>query len=131
MAFLRIFLLGLLAISIAAGGAKASVADGKLPDGSYHCEVYLLGLFLNLGDIVIKGTVYSEPSVFGSPRQAYNYQMSPTGEITWLGPLGGYTSGGNSISVTQVTADGDRDASFDIVMRQPDGAFTASTCTIR
>jgi hypothetical protein len=57
--------------------------------------------------------------------------LSPNGEITWLGSLGGYTSGGNSVSLTQVTADGDKDASFDIIMRQPGGAFTASTCTIR
>lgn len=110
---------------------NAAIADGKLPDGSYHCEVYLLGLFLHLGDITIKGNVYGEPLLLGTTRQRYNYQMNPNGEIAWLGPLGGYTAGGNSVSLTQVTADGERDASFDIIMRQGDGAFTASTCTIR
>jgi hypothetical protein len=113
------------------GNARAGTADGKLPDGTYHCEVYMLGMFLGLGDITIKGDVYSGPSAFGGTQQSYNYQMSATGEITWLGPLGGYTSGGNSISLTQATVEGDRGASFDIIMRQPDGAFTASTCTIR
>jgi hypothetical protein len=109
--------------------ALAGIADGKLPDGAYHCEVYLLGLFLNLGDITIKGNVYSGPS-YGWPQQAYNYEMNSNGEIAWLGPLGGFTAGGNSVSLTQATADDPENASFDIVMRQPDGAFTASTCTI-
>lgn len=114
-----------------AGNARAAVADGRLPDGTYRCEVYMLGIFLSLGEIVIRGRTYSMPGLFGGEQQSYNYQLSPDGEITWLGPLGGYTSGGNSVSLTQVTADGDDDASFDIIMRQPDGAFTASTCTIR
>lgn len=130
MAFRRRFVLAsaLLAVTLC---APAWSAEGKLPDGSYHCEVYMLGMFLHLGDIHIRGNVYSGPSLFGDGGQSYNYQINPNGEITWLGPLGGYTAGGNSISLTQVTADGARDASFDIVMRQPDGAFTASTCTIR
>ncbi len=116
----------------AASPAAASAADGRLPDGAYHCEVYLLGMFLSLGDITIKGAVYSGPSFFaGGHQQGYNYQINPNGEIAWLGPLGGFTSGGNSVSLTQITADGEKDASFDIIMRQPDGAFTASTCTIR
>ncbi len=121
----------LLAAALVAGDARAATADGRLPDGTYHCEVYMLGMFLSLGDIAIRGSTYAVVSAFGGPQQSYNYQLSPDGEVAWLGPLGGYTSGGNSISLTQVTADGDEDASFDIIMRQPDGAFTASTCTIR
>jgi hypothetical protein len=114
----------------ATGSARADFTDGKLPDGTYHCEVYLLGMFLSLGDITIKGNVYSGPA-FGTARQGYNYQMNANGEITWLGPLGGYTTGGNSISLTQATLDGQTSPSFDIIMKQPDGAFTASTCTKR
>ena len=110
--------------------AGAGIANGKLPDGSYHCEAYLLGLFLDLGTITIKGNVYSGPAYAGRTSQGYNYQIDPNGELAWLGPLGGFTSGGNSVSLTQVTADGEKDASFDIIMRQPDGAFTAATCTI-
>ena len=113
---------------LSAAGARADFSDGKLPDGVYHCEVYLLGLFLNLGDITIKGNVYSGPVTFGT-SDAYNYQMNANGEITWLGPLGGYTSGGNSISMTQATLDDPGGPSFDIIMKQQDGAFTASTCT--
>jgi hypothetical protein len=130
MAFWRSVVPG-AALLMAVNGAQAAIADGKLPDGSYHCEVFLLGMFLHLGDISIKGHVYGGPLLLGNAQQHYNYQLSPNGEITWLGPLGGYTSGGNSVSLTQVTADGDKDASFDIIMRQPGGAFTASTCTIR
>ena len=113
----------------ATGAARADFTDGKLPDGTYHCEVYLLGMFLNLGDITIKGNVYSGPVTFGTAPQGYNYQMDANGVVTWLGPLGGYTAGGNSLSLTQATLDGT--PSFDIIMRQPDGAFTASTCTRR
>lgn len=113
------------------GSAGAGVADGRLPDGIYHCEAYLLGLFLNLGSITIKGNVYNGPTYGGRAAQGYNYQVDPNGEVSWLGPLGGFTAGGNSVSLTQVTADGETDASFDIVMRQPDGAFTAATCTIQ
>lgn len=120
-----------IAATTAAGPANAGIAEGTLPDGSYRCEVYLLGAFLTLGDIHIKGSVYSGPSYFGAGGQGYNYQVSPNGEVTWLGPLGGFTSGGNSVSLTQITADTEPNASFDIIMRQADGAFTASTCTKR
>ncbi|MEZ2330834.1 hypothetical protein AB6802_14030 [Mesorhizobium sp. RCC_202] len=123
------FILSFLILMSAASGARADFADGKLPDGTYHCEVYLLGLFINLGDITIKGNLYSGPVTFGSAPQAYNYQMDANGEISWLGPLGGYTAGGNSLSMTQATLDGQSAPSFDIIMKQPDGAFTASTCT--
>ncbi|MER9629707.1 hypothetical protein [Mesorhizobium sp. M0296] len=111
--------------------ARAGFSDGKLPDGSYHCEVYLLGMFLSLGDITINGNVYSGPVSFGTAPQSYDYQMDADGVITWLGPLGGYTSGGNSISLTQATLESGTTPSFDIIMKQPDGAFTASTCTKR
>jgi hypothetical protein len=131
MPFKRCLLATALLLAAATSEARAAIADGKLPDGAYHCEVYMLGMFLDLGDITIRGNVYSGPVLFGKAHQSYHYQLSPNGEIAWLGPLGGYTSGGNSISLTQVTTDGEKDASFDIVMRQPDGAFTASTCTIR
>jgi len=126
---LRTILSFLLLLS-AAGGARADFSDGKLPDGVYRCEVYLLGLFINLGDITIKGNVYSGPVTFGASG-AYNYQMNANGEISWLGPLGGYSSGGNSISMTQATLDDPGGPSFDIIMKQQDGAFTASTCTRR
>jgi hypothetical protein len=127
---LRTILTFLLLVS-AAGGARADFADGKLPDGVYHCEVYLLGLFLDLGEITVKGSLYSGPVTFGAAPPPYNYQMNPNGEIAWLGPLGGYTSGGNSISMTQATLDDPSGPSFDIIMKQQDGAFTASTCTKR
>lgn len=112
-----------------AGAARAGFAEGRLPDGVYHCEVYLLGTFLSLGEIAIKGDVYSGPTYGGRPAQGYNYQMDANGEIAWLGPLGGFSSGGNSVSLTQATLEEGRPPSFDIIMRQPDGAFTASTCT--
>ena len=122
-----------LALALAAPTARAAVAGGTLPDGTYHCEVYLLGDFLSLGDIAIKGSVYSGPS-FGLPRTAmpaYNYQIDPNGEIAWLGPVGGFTQGGNAIALTQVTAGGPANASFDIIMRQASGEHTAATCTIK
>jgi hypothetical protein len=128
---LRLLAAGLAMTLAAPPSTFAGIADGNLPDGTYRCEVYLLGLFLSLGDITIKGNVYSGPTYTSAPRQGYNYELSSNGEITWLGPLGGFTSGGNSVSLTQVTADGPEDASFDVIMRQPDGAFTAATCTIR
>ncbi|RUX26863.1 hypothetical protein EOA13_22365 [Mesorhizobium sp. M7A.F.Ca.US.011.01.1.1] len=129
----RIFI-SILLLAAAPGAARADFSDGKMPDGTYHCEVYLLGMFLSLGDITIKGNVYSGPAytslrVFGPVQQGYNYQMDANGVISWLGPLGGYTAGGNSLSLTQATLDGETVPSFDIIMKQPDGAFTASTCT--
>ncbi|MFC5385476.1 hypothetical protein ACFPLB_05770 [Aquamicrobium segne] len=104
-------------------------AGTRLPDGLYHCEVYLLGLFLNLGAITIKGNVYTPPSYFPVAQQGYNYQLESNGEIAWLGPLGGFTSGGNSISLTQVTSRDPENASFDIIMRHAQASFTAATCT--
>jgi hypothetical protein len=113
-----------------AGPAGAGYAEGRLPDGIYHCEVYLLGKFISLGEITIKGDVYSGPTYGGRAAQGYNYQMDSNGEITWLGPLGGFTGGGNSVSLTQATLTEGRLPSFDIIMRQSDGAFTAATCTL-
>ncbi|MGX5828347.1 hypothetical protein [Mesorhizobium sp. 43Arga] len=121
--------IGTVFLVVATGAARADFSDGKMPDGTYHCEVYLLGMFLDLGDITIKGNVYTGPITFGTAQQAYNYQMDANGVISWLGPLGGYTAGGNSLSMTQATLDGQNAPSFDIIMKQPDGAFTASTCT--
>jgi hypothetical protein len=115
---------------VPAGAARAQFADRHLPDGVYHCEVYLLGAFLSLGEITIRGDVYSGPTYGGRAAQGYNYQMDANGEITWLGPLGGFTAGGNSVSLTQATLTEGRLPSFDIIMRQPDGAFSASTCTL-
>jgi len=126
----RIVGAAILSLLAQSAGSSAAIADGRLPDGSYRCEAYLLGLFLDLGTITIKGNVYSGPAYGNRTGQGYNYQIDPNGELAWLGPLGGFTSGGNSISLTQVTADGEKDASFDIIMRQTDGAFTAATCTI-
>lgn len=111
--------------------ARAEFTEGRLPDGVYHCEVYLLGAFLSLGDITIKGDVYSGPVYGGLTAQGYNYQVDANGEIHWLGPLGGFTTGGNSVSLTQATLIEGKPPSFDIILRQPDGAFTASTCTRR
>jgi hypothetical protein len=127
---LRIFI-GMLILGSATGVARADFSDGRMPDGTYHCEVYLLGLFLSLGDITIKGNVFSGPVTFGTAQQGYNYHMDSNGVINWLGPLGGYTSGGNSLSLTQATLDGSNPPSFDIIMKQSNGAFTASTCTKR
>ncbi|WP_137931063.1 hypothetical protein [Mesorhizobium comanense] len=121
--------IGLLLLATTIGPARADFGDGKMPDGTYHCEVYLLGMFIDLGEITIKGNVYSGPITFGRSQQAYNYQMDANGVISWLGPVGGYTTGGNTISLTQATLDGESPPSFDIIMKQPDGAFTASTCT--
>ncbi|PBC04883.1 hypothetical protein [Mesorhizobium sp. WSM3860] len=128
MAILIRIAMTFLLLASAVCNARADFAEGKLPDGVYHCEVYLLGLFINLGDITIKGNVYSGPVTFGTSG-TYNYQMDANGEISWLGPLGGYTSGGNSISLTQATLDDPSSPAFDIIMKQQDGAFTASTCT--
>ena len=119
-----------LAAALSTTAAPAATFGSRLPDGVYRCEAYMLGMFLTLGEITIRGNVYSGPNLSGEAPQGYHYQLSPDGDIAWLGPLGGYTSGGNSISLTQVTSDGDEDASFDIIMRQPDGAFSASTCTL-
>ncbi|RVD36102.1 hypothetical protein EN742_23435, partial [Mesorhizobium sp. M4A.F.Ca.ET.020.02.1.1] len=76
----------ILLLLAATGAARADFTDGKMPDGIYHCEVYLLGAFLNLGDITIKGNVYSGPVTFGTAPQGYNYQMNANGEFHWLGP---------------------------------------------
>jgi|UPI0004B86432 hypothetical protein len=119
-----------LAAALVAGSARAGIADGTLPDGGYRCEVYLLGAFLYLGDITIKGRVYSGPT-YGPAMQGYNYEMDKNGEITWLGPLGGFSTGGNKVSLTQATEDGPKNIFFDIIMRQPDGAASAATCTLR
>ena len=78
-------IIGTVLLVAATGGARADFADGRLPDGTYHCEVYLLGMFLSLGDITIKGNVYSGPVTFGAVQQGYNYQMDATARSTGWG----------------------------------------------
>ena len=78
----------ILLLSAGTGSARADFTDGKLPDGSYHCEVYLLGMFLSLGDITIKGNVYTGPVTFGTAPQAYNYQMDAKWRDHLAGPVG-------------------------------------------
>jgi hypothetical protein len=112
----------------AAAQTQPSANSRVLQDGSYRCEMYILGQFFQLGDIVIRGRTYREPSAPAN-GPVYNYQMNDFGEITWLGPLGGFTSGGNSVSLSQMTTNEADNASFDIVMRDAAGAFTAATCT--
>ena len=108
--------------------AVAAPAPNRLADGTYHCEVYALGVFIHLGDIVIEGDTYRGPFHFGPPPEPHRYEMSPEGEITWLGPLGGFTSGGNSVGITQVTKNSEQAASFDIIMREASGNYSAATC---
>jgi len=104
---------------------------GRLLNGVYHCEVYALGMFIHLGDIAIEGDSYRGPYRFGPPPKPHKYELSPEGEITWLGPLGGFTSGGNSIDVTQVTSNTGKAAAFDIIMREASGNYSAATCDRR
>lgn len=111
-----------------ASPASAEPEPGRLADGTYHCEVYSLGMFIHLGDIVIEADTYRGPYRFGPPPPAHKYELSPEGEITWHGPLGGFTSGGNSIDITQVTANSEQAASFDIIMREVSGNYSATTC---
>jgi hypothetical protein len=120
-------LFGLL-LSTASCPAFAEPAEGLLADGTYRCEVYALGLFIHLGDILIEGDSYRGPFHFGSPPEPARYELSPEGEVTWLGPLGGFTSGGNSVDLTQVTTNSDKAASFDIIMREASGNYSATTC---
>jgi hypothetical protein len=117
-----------LLLSAAACPALADPPEGRLVDGVYHCEVYTLGQFIHLGDIIIEGDSYRGPYWFGPPPPPQKYELSPEGDLTWLGPLGGFTSGGNSIDLTQVTANSDAAASFDIIMREASGNFSATTC---
>jgi len=102
-----------------------------MANGIYHCEVYALGMFIHLGDIIIDGPTYRGPAWFEPFAGPYRYEVTPYDEINWLGPLGGFTSGGNSIDLTQVTVNTDKKASFDIIMREASGNFSATTCEKR
>jgi len=108
--------------------ATAEPELDRLAEGTYHCEVYALGMFIHLGDIIIEGDSYRGPFHFEPLPAPHRYQLSPEGEITWLGPLGGFTSGGNSIDLTQVTTNTAKAASFDIIMREVSGNYSATTC---
>ncbi|MEP9398786.1 hypothetical protein [Mesorhizobium sp. KR2-14] len=124
----RIFPAFLMLGAALAQPAVADPAPNQLANGTYHCEVYALGVFIHLGDIVIEGDTYRGPFHFGAPPEPYKYELSPEGEVTWLGPLGGFTSGGNSVDITQVTKNSKQAASFDIIMREASGNYSATTC---
>jgi hypothetical protein len=66
-------------------------ASGLLPDGTYECmmDSYIAG------NMEIAGTTYQGPAFDGAYEGTYEFEIDPpTGNITWHGPVGGYTQPG-------------------------------------
>lgn len=115
----------LIAGSAAISGSPAFAA--QLPDATYRCQFYSGGMTIHMGDIAIAGTTYQGPANDGNYAGTYDYEMTDAGAITWKGPMGGYSSGGNTIVSTVVTDNGGRPA-FDILVQVPDGDFQPISC---
>ncbi len=48
-------LVPVLVLLAATASARADFSDGKMPDGTYHCEVYLLGLLFSHCHVIVWG----------------------------------------------------------------------------
>lgn len=119
----RSFDLALIALLAASGPIQAA----GLPDAVYRCQLYSGSMMMHLGDIEIAGTQYRGPAHDGNFEGWHPLQVTESGNIIWGGPLGGLSSGGNSVRDTVLTLDGTATA-FDVTVQLPNGNLSTVSC---
>ena len=121
MKFVALLMPFLLALSLPAH------ASGALPDGTYECTMdeYIAG------DMEIVGNTYRGPAFDrkyeGGP---YEFAVDVSTNITWRGPVGGYTETGFQLIGTRLTKSDAGTIGFQMEVRQ-DGSDNIHfvTCT--
>lgn len=116
--------------AIIAGAVALGVVPSfaaALPDATYRCEMYSGTMIMHLGDIAISGNTYQGPAWDGNYEGTYDYELTEGGTINWGGPMGGFSSGGNTIVSTALVRNGE-DLAFDITMQLESGNFSTVSC---
>ncbi len=108
----------------ACGGGEGK---GGLPDGTYQCT---MGLSALMGNITIEGGRYSGPDSESDAHEFYPYDVEGK-VVLWKGPLGGLSSGGNSVASTVIDRNEANETTFHVVVQTSGGNFTNVYCTRR
>ena len=112
----------------AAVGSGTAARAAELPDGLYRCEMYSGTMLMHLGDIEIEGSSYRGPGSDGNYDGTHPLEVTDAGTIDWGGPMGGFSSGGNTIVSTVLTGDSARPG-FDISIQLKSGNFSTVSCS--
>lgn len=99
----------------------AAAAD--IEDGSFTC--YLGNMVL--GQIELDAGMFRGPAFDGKFEGAYPFEVTASGTINWGGPLGGLSSGGNTVVSTVLKKAGDQ-VGFDITIQNSRGNFQTISC---
>lgn len=106
------------------------VENGRLPDGTYECTMLSGSMVMSMGNISIKGLTYQGPAFDNKYEATYPYAMSSK-VVLWKGPLGGLSSGGNSVVSTVVTENDPGKASFNFVIQTSSGNHEDVSCSLQ
>ncbi|MDB5507437.1 MAG: hypothetical protein JWR75_2075 [Devosia sp.] len=117
-------LLSTAALLLLATPALAQLQTVELKDGRYNCT---LGTYY-MGDIELEDGQYRGPAWDGKFEGDYPYELTEGGTINWDGPLGGLSSGGNTVVAT-VLGDVGGTVGFDITIQLENGNFSQVTCS--
>ncbi|HEV7251797.1 MAG TPA: hypothetical protein VGN97_01660 [Mesorhizobium sp.] len=117
--------LGVLAALALVGMAGQGLA-AQLEDGTYRCT---LGMNAHMGDIEISDGAFRGPAYDGDYGEAYPLEVTDAGTINWGGPLGGLSSGGNTVVSTVLKDAGGGRVGFDIMIQLESGNFSTVSCS--
>ena len=106
------------------------VESGRLPDGTYECTMLSGSMVMSMGNIRIKGLTYQGLAFDNKFDASYPYAMSSK-VVLWKGPLGGLSSGGNSVISKVITENDPAKASFNIVVQTSSGNHDDVSCSLQ
>ncbi|MBL6852160.1 MAG: hypothetical protein ISS15_13140 [Alphaproteobacteria bacterium] len=113
-----------LAFSFLLTACGGDEGKGGLPDGKYVCT---LGL-QSIGNITIDGGRYAGPASESDTLEFYPYDVEGK-VVIWKGPMGGLSSGGNSVASTVIDRNDAQEATFHMQIQTSGGNFTTVSCT--
>jgi hypothetical protein len=113
-----------IALSGLCAACGSGEGKGGLPDGVYQCT---MGTAL-MGNITIDGGRYSGPASESDAPDFHPYDVEGK-VVLWKGPLGGLSSGGNSVASTIIDRNDAQEVTFHVVVHTSGGNFTDVSCT--
>lgn len=104
---------------------SAPASAVELPDGNYEC--WLSNMML--GVIQIDGDTYRGPALDDNYEGDHTFELTEAGTINWKGPLGGMSTGGNTVTSTVLKDAGGGRVGFDIQIQNARGNFQTISCS--
>lgn len=84
---------------------------------------------MHMGHIRIEGEQYRGPSNDNDADTAYPFEITEGGTINWGGPLGGLSSGGNTVVSSVIKDAGGGAVGFDVIVQTETGSFHTVSCS--